>query len=331
MNSSQISVIVPVYNMAKYLQRCIDSIISQTFENWELILINDGSTDESAIICQKYEEKCERIKLVNVSRGGVGRARNIGINQAKGDYIYFVDPDDYLNPTHLQNYAENIIKYDIVYQGYRLFDEKTNNTLEEKSINEIVGHNQNETINILCNIFEYGNFFGPTWNKIFHKSIINRYHIRFKEDISIREDEVFTFEYCQYVTSIKILSTASYNYQKTSNSLMRRKYIGPKEIMQVINYSYPASLQLPLSKDFRRNIDLYCTNSHVWLGRMLYYPNQLEGRIERLRYLESIWNCHKTAPTSRSKSFCKVNILFTDYYHVIRYFVTKVMFFLRIK
>ena len=93
----KVSIIVPIFNLEKYVEKCFHNIQQQTYKNWELIFINDGSTDNSAIICEKYAEEDKRIVVIHTANNGVAIARNLGINLAKGEYIGFVDPDDYIN------------------------------------------------------------------------------------------------------------------------------------------------------------------------------------------------------------------------------------------
>ena len=133
-NNPKISVIVPVYNAEKYLRRCIDSILAQTFTDFELLLIDDGSTDSSGKICDEYAKKDRRIRVFHKENGGVSSARNVGLSHLRGNWVYFVDSDDYLSPQHLQNYV-NYLDADIIYQGYRLFDEMTDATILEKKAN----------------------------------------------------------------------------------------------------------------------------------------------------------------------------------------------------
>ena len=105
-NSPKVSIIVPVYNVEKYLHRCVDSILLQTFTDFELLLIDDGSTDKSVGICDKYALKDRRIRVFHKKNGGVSSARNLGIKKSNGVYILFVDSDDYLSPSHLNNYIK---------------------------------------------------------------------------------------------------------------------------------------------------------------------------------------------------------------------------------
>ena len=113
----EVSVIVPVYGVEKYIDKCIKSIIDQSFKAWELILIDDGSPDQSGAICDKYAEKDQRIKVIHSENNGVSHARNIGLDNAKGRYVVFVDSDDWVNPSYLQNLIERSSADDTVVYG----------------------------------------------------------------------------------------------------------------------------------------------------------------------------------------------------------------------
>ena len=119
---SKISVIVPVYNAEKYLSRCIDSILNQTYKNFELILINDGSKDNSIEILRKYENIDDRIKVIDNSNNGVSKTRNIGVRLAEGEYIQFIDSDDFIDKNMFE-YAINVMEQenaDLVMTGFYL-------------------------------------------------------------------------------------------------------------------------------------------------------------------------------------------------------------------
>ena len=136
-NSKIISIIVPIYNSEKYLERCINSILNQTYTNFELILINDGSKDSSLKICRKYASKDNRIVVIDKENEGVSIARNMGIQRAKGELISFVDADDYIEKTFLEDMLNVMSKYNVDYVtcGYnRVYDDHTehiNNDLSE--------------------------------------------------------------------------------------------------------------------------------------------------------------------------------------------------------
>ncbi|MFB4033578.1 glycosyltransferase family 2 protein, partial [Streptococcus pneumoniae] len=112
MENQLISVIVPVYNVEEYLKQCLDSILEQTFSNYEVILVNDGSTDSSGLICQEYAEKDTRIRYFEKENGGLSDARNYGIEQAQGEYLTFVDSDDLLDASHLTILYDALVNND---------------------------------------------------------------------------------------------------------------------------------------------------------------------------------------------------------------------------
>ena len=127
-----------------------------------------------------------------------------------------MDSDDYLSPAHLGLDASVIDAYDITFQGYCIFENTSGETVKKYCMGEKDAHSDNR-MDLLCHLFECGNIFGSTWSKIFRKDIIERWHLRFKEDVSIREDEIFTYEYCQYIKSVKVINSTSYNYRLTHN------------------------------------------------------------------------------------------------------------------
>lgn len=149
----KISVIVPVYNVEKYLRRCIDSILSQTFSDFELLLIDDGSKDKSGDICDEYAAKDARIRVFHKDNGGVSSARNLGLVKANGEFIFFVDSDDYLDNTHLENYSKDIDNFDLIFQGYKLVDETTGKILEKKTFHEIETLDFESSMNVMEQIF----------------------------------------------------------------------------------------------------------------------------------------------------------------------------------
>lgn len=118
MNNPKISVIVPVYNVEKYLRRCIDSILAQTFTDFELLLIDDGSKDNSGDICDGYAMKDERVRVFHKKNGGVSSARNLGLDNAKGEWVSFVDADDYLDNCYYNNFLSFHDISDIVFTGF---------------------------------------------------------------------------------------------------------------------------------------------------------------------------------------------------------------------
>ena len=130
----KISVIIPVYNVEKWLNKCVDSILAQSYENFEVILVNDGSTDKSGDICDKYLKEDNRVKVFDILNSGQSVARNIGLKEAKGDYILFIDSDDYISDNSIIEKFINILdsnNYDFIYTSYCRFNDENEDEITE--------------------------------------------------------------------------------------------------------------------------------------------------------------------------------------------------------
>lgn len=201
----KISIIVPVFNVEKHLTKCIDSILSQTFRNFELILIDDGSHDQSGTICDKYAETDYRIRVVHQKNQGVSSARNNGVEISRGDYICFVDSDDYLD----LNYLEQLIKNeaDIVLCGLVSETNKGN-------VVSIQRHNEYFALRKDINwelIFRCDSIFAP-YCKLFRRSILEEFSILFPLEVSWGEDAVFVADYLLHVESLCMVESCGYHY-----------------------------------------------------------------------------------------------------------------------
>lgn len=221
MSNPQISVIVPVYNVEKYLYHCIDSILAQTFTDFELLLIDDGSTDSSGKICDEYGEKDSRIRVFHKENGGVSSARNLGLDKANGEWIWFIDSDDYVEqetisslPSYLQNND-----YDCVIFGYFTENEHAKTEFASpKGLQLSVDY-----ITALKWLYEpqYVPYQGYIWNKLFKRTILQNYHLRFDIQIKFNEDRLFCFEYLKSIKAQVIFDTQPfYHYIKNDNSAM---------------------------------------------------------------------------------------------------------------
>ena len=216
MNDCLVSVIVPIYNVEKYLNKCIESIINQTYKNLEIILIDDGSTDKSGKICDRFEKKDNRIKVIHQKNAGVSSARNTGIDSADGLWIAFIDSDDWVEENYIKNLIENTSKdVDVVQCGYyRIVEEKKEQIncagkLEIKNADEFLNGCLNpQTAYGLCHM------------KIIRKSIIN--DIRFNEKIVVCEDALFNIQISRNMKYFKMIKQPLYNYRINRDSVVRR-------------------------------------------------------------------------------------------------------------
>lgn len=203
-----ISVIIPVYNVAPCLRRCVDSLLAQTYPNYELILVDDGSTDDSPAICDVYKKRYGRVRVMHQANQGVSTARNHGIEAARGEYISFVDADDWVEPGFLQAFAEEVELHrgvDLVMQGY------VNHELESLSMVEAFYPTANE----LCShLYEMENcqMFGYVWNKLFRRQIVEINKVSFDPTIPIGEDFLFIMTFISHCCSMAVVPFVGYNY-----------------------------------------------------------------------------------------------------------------------
>lgn len=219
----KVSIIIPVYNTAPYLHRCIDSILGQKFKDFELILVDDGSTDGSSSICDEYSAKDGRVKTLHKKNGGVSSARNLGLDYASGEWVYFVDSDDELLPGGLQVLVDCIDDdVDIVMGGYESyeFDGRV-----IKHYNGEIRHirmDKKESIKTLYRKYScYYPYLGWMWLRMFRNSIIKRENLHFDTEIRIKEDTLFTAEYICRSNGITCFVTSSvYDYYWRDGSAM---------------------------------------------------------------------------------------------------------------
>lgn len=212
MTAEKISVIVPVYNSEEYLSECIESILKQDYQNYEIILIDDGSTDSSGAICDEYSAKYKQIRTLHQQNKGVSAARNAGLKVANGRYITFVDSDDWVE----ENYLSVLQKY-MQPGGMAVCD------FEKDGI--IITFN--ETISILSNIeacestTNRKGMDGRPWGRLFDKEQIDLNSLSFSEDIAIGEDALFCVQYLSYVVkNIVWIHKPLYHYRTNSNSTL---------------------------------------------------------------------------------------------------------------
>ena len=197
-----ISVIVPVYNAQKWLEKCIQSIINQTYKDIEILLINDGSKDESSDICRKYESLDSRIRFIDKENEGVSKTRNLGIKEAKGEYIQFVDSDDFIEPDMCEKMLDTIQNSDMAVCGLRIY--KNGNILREPHLPQKSYKLKDD----ISNYFELRRInLGPC-NKLYRKDKIT---CHFKEDISLGEDTLFVLDYMKNIERINVISDCLYN------------------------------------------------------------------------------------------------------------------------
>ena len=225
-----ISVVVPVYNASKYLNRCVDSILAQTYTNLEVVLVDDGSTDASAQICDEYAQKDKRIKVVHKENGGVSSARNAGLKVASGEYVAFVDCDDSIDSNMYELLAGIMEKEKVdlvVCDDYRHENNKI--IAKSKHPSGIVGKKIIDDRLVLISATDV-NICAP-WNKLYRRALID---FEFDTNVNWGEDQLFNYKYISKIDKIYYLDKQLYHYYIYSTSLSykaHRDYIKKSMIL----------------------------------------------------------------------------------------------------
>ena len=217
-----VSIIVPVYNAEKFLNRCVDSILGQEYRDFELILVDDGSRDMSGSICDAYAKTDERVVVIHKENSGVSDTRNQGIERAKGTYLQFVDSDDWLTPdaTKLMVRAAEEHGCDMVISDfYRVVGDMVSRKGDIES--DCVIDREEFASFMMENPADY--YYGVLWNKLYRRSLVEAHGIRMDAKLSWCEDFLFNLEYVRYATTFYALRTPVYYYVKTKGSLVNQK------------------------------------------------------------------------------------------------------------
>lgn len=212
--AEKVTIIVPVYNTEKYLHRCVQSILNQSYKNWEAIFVNDGSTDSSLSILQEYAKKDDRIRIIDKKNGGPSSARNAGLDALQTDFFAFADSDDSINPNFLKKTLEAALSYncDLVVTDYN-FQGKACGLY----FSGLVKMNPSQYVKCI---------FGGPIAKLYKRKIINSFEkkLRFHEDMKFVEDYVFTTSYATKIDNFYAISEPMYNYHYDAEDSLVHRY-----------------------------------------------------------------------------------------------------------
>lgn len=223
-----LSIIVPVFNVEKYLHQCLDSLVSQSYKNIEVIMVDDGSQDKSGMICDKYAAKYKNFSVIHKENAGLGMARNTGLDHISGDYVTFVDSDDYLEPFFIEkmlNYAVSN-NVDMCKGGFQRVRDDGVIIATRQYENEIFNGSDART-KFLPRMFgssptKHDSIEMCVCGAIYKKSLIDKYHLRFpSEREMISEDLVFNIDYMQHADGAYLISEVGYNYRANFSSLTK--------------------------------------------------------------------------------------------------------------
>lgn len=200
-----ISIVMPMYGVEKYIAKAITSVLNQTFHDWELLIVNDGSIDNSRSIAFTFAEQDERIKILDKENGGLSDARNYGLNNACGDYIHFFDSDDWIEPDYYSKLLSLIGDYDLVICGYVVDTDKYSNIRNcfSGELKDIAGN----TLNLMV-----GYYLNFAWNKLFRKSFLIDNSLYYEKELYRIEDAEFMMRYLKCAPRIKFIEYPGYHY-----------------------------------------------------------------------------------------------------------------------
>jgi len=289
-SSVQFSIIIPIYNAEKYLVRCIQSILDQTYQNFELILVNDGSQDNSLSISERYAKKDDRIKVVSQKNQGVSSARNRGIELAKAEYVTFIDSDDFIASDYLKIFSSDaeIHNADIMISGTIIKYEKS---LKKKDI--IIRHIDSTKSSEIPDV-DKKFLLNPSWGKCYRRELIINHCIEFDETFHFGEDVIFNFTYLQYVSNLSILNYAGYYYfQSKSDSLVKRQYSYEKTkefATKITTLRYQLMNRLKFNNNYICIIEKQNTLYTIASIMSMYSKKFKKNRIQRLKILKENTN-----------------------------------------
>ena len=290
-----VSIIVPVYNVEKYISRCIDSIIAQTYSNIEIILIDDGSTDESGLICDRYKEKDPRIISIHQANGGISSVRNKGLDIAKGEYYLFVDSDDLIHPRYTEALLTAAIENNckIAQCEYQNFsDEKGVSFSDDNKLKKVNIKSGREMCRSIYE--EHGVSATVVWTKIYHKSLWEKK--RFEG--MIHEDMLINYEMLYLSETIALIDEELYFYRRTPNSLMNTAFSADRlfffEVLEKQLVFFGA----------RNDAELFKGCIMLYVNTLLLYTYMVYKRAKsgKKQLLDQMYRLMK-----RAKSLCKDN------------------------
>ncbi len=284
-----VSIIVPIYNADKYLSRCVDSILKQTYPHFELLLIDDGSTDNSASICDQYARQDARISVVHQANAGVSVARNSGLKKAQGQYITFVDADDTISPTYLSDFLP--CSTELAIQGVILQNKKGEKSYQQHTSSYIAVETKRMEAFIEAEISS--NTKGPV-AKLFQRNIIETYHLSFNPQYSYGEDHLFVLEFIKHCQSIAIIDTCNYTYFLQHENSITNSHLPYKELSAYAREAYQLRqeliAQLGIEQD-KYNRFILEERAHL-IYQSIYSLYTIQGnqaKAERLAFIESVY------------------------------------------
>lgn len=307
MNDYLISVVIPVYNVEKYLDECVQSVLSQTYENFELILVNDGSKDSSGAICDKYAQMDPRVQVIHKANGGLSDARNVGTQQAKGRYIVYIDSDDYycdrdflkkINEKANCGYDVICYKFKKYFEAQKAFGACSFSCPDIEKIDSLAGR--------INEMVSRDAFYCSAWSKAIRLDIIKENGIEFEKGL-LAEDQEWYYHVLLKTQSITYIDEAVLVYRQRSNSISSS--FGEKNLkncIYILNKWYQSIPQANLSEEYKTALlnsvgKLYC---NVLIAYANFDSAEKKKYFSRIKQLKVLLRYHLNP---RTNTFYKVS------------------------
>lgn len=276
----RISVIIPVYNAEQYLHRSLDSIIAQSFTDWECIIVDDGSTDKSGSICDEYVSKDSRFHVIHKQNEGVSKARNLGIQKSKGDYIAFLDADDWVDKEYFGHLAENSYA-DLVVSGY-----------ESHGTVELIREPKTNSVVRIVDIASYLNIYNKeevswvfVWGKLFKSEIIRNNSISFNTEMRYLEDCCFVLDYISCIETLYLLKKHEIHHiveeGKFSKYYMNYRQLQTHMVLQIQSFDRLEQLCQSSLENMKTRISIL--HYRCFRRYLVYGKDTIKDRIKQLK------------------------------------------------
>lgn len=305
MEKKLVSVIVPVFNAEKYIERCLKSILEQTYENIELIIVNDGSTDSSKELCEDFSKKYSNVTLINKTNGGVSSARNVALSIVNGDYVFFADSDDWMEKEMISEMISSaaINESDIVVCEYNNFYEESNK-IEKIYLDD---YNNREFKDIISD--EKTKYGGFPWNKLIRRSIIK--HL-YKEDIHYYENLLFFLENAFPKMKFSVVHKNLYNYCINDSSAVHSKKYSIKKLTTVQALQYVINVVSDEYKDFYKFLYISRTYENLYyISKQNIKETKIEEYVNKSKlYYKDVMKSDKIDSSKKIKIFIKCKLFF---------------------
>ena len=279
-----VSIIIPIFNAQNFIELCLDSVLRQTYEHLEVILVDDGSSDASREICDNYEKMDQRIRVYHRENAGVSASRNFGLNHAKGKYVLFVDADDTIETNMIEDCVQlaQANGADLVICSFRYYITASNQMIENCLGRDFTG-SKSEFFRDWFDVLMDREIINPPWNKFVKKDLLERNHIRFNEKYSICEDMAYSIQVLAASKKTVLTGEMYYNYYVKSSGTLVFKF--HENYFEALSYFYQSTYEYCLH--FKENSkQLKCLNT-LYLNRIIAFLKQIStksGWNKKLRY-----------------------------------------------